>query len=90
MLSNKKNNETEFMLKMSGSPMQNEMRKSANYLTPGKSQRSMFATNINSSQIIADTKLYKMIENCVKMECAGCRKLIPTHLFFDHLMQNTV
>ena len=22
------------------------------------------------------------------MECLGCRKLIPTHLFYDHLVQN--
>lgn len=34
-------------------------------------------------------KLYKMIEHCLKMECAGCRKLIPTHLFFDHLTHNS-
>ena len=31
-------------------------------------------------------KYAKMIENCVKMECAGCRKLIPTQLFYDHLL----
>jgi hypothetical protein len=30
-------------------------------------------------------KMQKMLENCVKMECIGCRKLIPTHLFYDHL-----
>lgn len=29
-----------------------------------------------------------MIESCVKMECVGCRKLIPTHLFYDHLLSN--
>jgi hypothetical protein len=48
------------------------------YLTPNKST----TTNNNFD------KLAKMIDNCVKMECAGCRKLIPTHLFFDHLIQN--
>lgn len=29
-----------------------------------------------------------MIENCIKMECVGCRKLIPTHLFYEHLTQS--
>jgi len=33
--------------------------------------------------------VYRMLENCVKMECIGCRKLIPTHLFFEHLGPNT-
>ena len=43
------------------------------YVTPNKTKNESYV---------------KMIENCVKMECAGCRKLIPTHLFFEHLMTN--
>lgn len=71
-----------------GSDIRNQSR-DGYYLTPNKSNRSMMmnTNNIpNSTQIMIDAKLYKMIEYCVKMECAGCRKLIPTHLFYDHLM----
>ena len=35
--------------------------------------------------MFAIENIYKMIENCVKMECTQCRKLIPTHLFYDHI-----
>jgi hypothetical protein len=47
------------------------------YLTPNKRSHP---NNID--------QLSKMIENCVKMECSGCRKLIPTHLFYDHITTN--
>jgi hypothetical protein len=69
-----------------------DMRKSfkdvASYMTPNKTNRSI--NNLNTQQAISiiENKVYKMIENCVKMECAGCRKLIPTHLFYEHINQN--
>lgn len=34
-------------------------------------------------------KFQRMIDNCVKMECSNCRKLVPTHLFYDHLVQTS-
>jgi hypothetical protein len=84
----KKSVDRSMFLKLAGSPMASDLRKSLKdvaYMTPGKSNRSMInGNNPNSTQFI-DSKLYRMIECCVKMECAGCRKLIPTHLFYDHL-----
>lgn len=77
------------MLKLSGSPLVSDLRRSlkdVTYMTPNKSNRSIIIKQNNSQMI--QGKLYKMIENCVKMECNGCRKLIPTHLFYDHLISN--
>jgi DNA-binding transcriptional regulator GbsR (MarR family) len=80
----------------SESPMvgrSSEIRRSfkdvASYLTPNKSSsKSMNHTSQQAHSVFAVENIYKMIENCVKMECAGCRKLIPTHLFYDHLITN--
>jgi hypothetical protein len=83
MMSNKKSIDNEEKLRASRSPMAGDMPrlKEVTYMTPNKSNRSMMNTNNipNSTQVMIDIKLYKMIENCIKMECAGCRKLIPTH-----------
>jgi len=48
----------------------------------------MNQTSQAAHSVFAIENIYKMIENCVKMECSGCRKLIPTHLFYDHLHSN--
>lgn len=32
-------------------------------------------------------RLKKMVDACVKMECLGCHKLIPTVQFFEHLIE---
>ncbi len=61
----------------------------ASYLTPNKSSsKSVNLTSQAAHSVFAIENIYKMIENCVKMECSGCRKLIPTHLFYDHLVLN--
>lgn len=93
MSASKKSSENVSILKMSNSPINSDLRKSmkdGGYMTPNKTNRSMInpLTQIPNHNQSIDSKLYKMIENCVKMECAGCRKLIPTHLFYDHLTQN--
>lgn len=69
-----------------GSDIKKSFRDVASYLTPNKS--SSKSMNHTSHSVFAVENIYKMIENCVKMECVGCRKLIPTHLFYDHLSQN--
>jgi len=33
-------------------------------------------------------RLKKMIDATIKMECAGCHKLIPTTQFYDHLIES--
>jgi hypothetical protein len=33
------------------------------------------------------TRLKKIIDATVKMECAGCHKLVPTIQFYDHLIE---
>jgi hypothetical protein len=63
-------------MKLSGSPLPSDIRRSLKdvaYLTPNKTSRS----NLIQSQGL-EIRLQKMIDNCVKMECVGCRKLIPT------------
>jgi hypothetical protein len=45
-------------------------------------------TSNQAHSVFAVENIYKMFENCVKVECAGCRKLIPTHLFYDHMNSN--
>jgi hypothetical protein len=63
--------------KIQCSPNTIDMRHSIKetYLTPTKQQATP-----------TEDKLSRMIDNCVKMECGGCRKLIPTHLFYEHLI----
>ena len=70
------------MLKRNNSEIKKSFRADvASYLTPNKSSAK------SQHSVFAVENIYKMIENCVKMECVGCRKLIPTHLFYDHLGQ---
>eukprot|EP00347_Sterkiella_histriomuscorum_P020750 403336615 len=74
-------------IKISGSPLPSDIRRSlkdVTYLTPNKSNRSHL---INNHSQVMETKFQKMIDSCVKMECIGCRKLIPTQLFYDHITQ---
>ena len=33
-------------------------------------------------------RLKKIIDAAVKMECAGCHKLVPTTQFYDHLIDS--
>ena len=92
MSASKKSLENPHMLKLSSSPLASDLRRSlkdVTYMTPNKSTRSMI-NNVNALQTqLLESKLLKMIENCIKMECAGCRKLIPTHLFYEHLIQSS-
>lgn len=89
-ISAKKNSsENPLFLKLASSPQNSDLRRSMKegaYLTPDKSSRSVVIQNM--SQVI-ESKLQKMIDNCVKMECIGCRKLIPTHLFYEHITPAT-
>lgn len=74
----------------SNSEIKRSLKDVASYLTPNKSSsKSMNQTSQQAHSVFAIENIYKMIENCVKMECAGCRKLIPTHLFYDHLNSGT-
>lgn len=57
-------------------------------LSSVRQSRVVYMTPNKSSTPHNLEKLSKMIDNCVKMECAGCRKLIPTQVFFEHLIQN--
>lgn len=70
-----------------GSDVKRSYREAASYLTPNKSSARSINHTSNKA-VFAIENIYKMIENCVKMECAGCRKLIPTQLFYDHLNSN--
>ena len=72
---------------MSGSPSPLRNRNNNNNgLDPRKSIGNVYLTPNKSSHPNNYDKISKMVDNCVKMECAGCRKLIPTHLFYDHLI----
>lgn len=33
-------------------------------------------------------RLKKMIDACVKMECLGCHQLVPTIMFYEHLIDS--
>lgn len=44
------------------------------------------AIEISQQDFQLFTRLKKMIDACVKMECMGCHQLIPTVQFFEHLL----
>ena len=59
------------------SPLRLRTKNDKSFLTPGKN------LSVNPGLL---EKLSRMVDNCIKMECGGCRKLIPTNFFYEHLM----
>lgn len=52
------------------------------------SQLKNGAVEIGHQDFQLFTRLKKMIDACVKMECLGCHQLVPTVQFYDHLIDS--
>ena len=60
-----------------------------NELQLKQSQGSLQNLIISSEDLQLFNRLKKMIDATVRLECAGCQKLIPTIQFYEHLLEQS-